>query len=62
MNREQVLGIIRHALTFLGGILVMKGIVDDQTIVELSGAITTLVGGIWSIIVKPASTTTNTEK
>ena len=62
MNKEKILGIIRHALTFIGGVLVMKGIVDDQTMVELSGALTTLIGGIWSIIVKPTNTPTETEK
>ena len=52
MKKEQVLGIVRHSLTFLGGILIMKGVVDEATFTEISGAIITLVGGVWSIIIK----------
>jgi hypothetical protein len=49
---DKVLGIIRHVLTFAGGIIVAKGIVDESTYMELSGAVLTLVGGIWSIVAK----------
>ena len=49
MKKEQTLGIIRHSLTFLGGILIMKGILDEALVAELSGAVMTLVGGVWSI-------------
>ena len=52
MTKEQILGIIRHALTFAGGILITKGIVDDVTFAELSGAALTLIGGIWSVVAK----------
>jgi hypothetical protein len=52
MKKEQVLGIVRHSLTFVGGILIMKGVVDEATFTEISGAIITLVGGVWSIIIK----------
>lgn len=52
MTKNQVLGIIRHALTFIGGILITKGIVDESTYLELSGAAITLIGGIWSVIDK----------
>jgi len=52
MTQEQGLGILRHALTFIGGILVMKGVIEETTFTEISGAIITLVGGIWSVISK----------
>ena len=52
MTKEQVLGIIRHTLTFAGGILLMKGIVDEATWTEISGSAMTLVGVIWSIVDK----------
>jgi len=52
MTKEQVLGVLRHTLTFVGGLLVMKGIVDVETLSELSGALMTLVGGIWSVVSK----------
>jgi hypothetical protein len=52
MTKEQILGIIRHALTFAGGVLITRGIIDEATFTELSGAALTLVGGIWSVIAK----------
>ena len=54
--KEKVLAIVRHGLTFLGGVLVTQGIVDSELYLELSGAAMTLIGGIWSILdKKPAS-------
>jgi uncharacterized membrane protein YphA (DoxX/SURF4 family) len=50
MTKEQFLGTVRHALTFLGGILIMNGLLTESVSAELSGAILTLAGGIWSII------------
>lgn len=52
MNKDQILGIIRHALTFVGGILVTKGLIDDGMVTELVGGAVTLIGGIWSVIAK----------
>ncbi len=44
-----ILGLIRHLLTFGGGILVAKGVVDEGTATELVGALVTVIGGAWSI-------------
>ena len=52
LTKEQLLGIVRHTITFIGGILVMKGIVEDSMVQEILGGVTTLVGAIWSIVVK----------
>lgn len=52
MTKEQLLGIIRHAITFAGGVLITKGVIDEATFVELSGAALTLIGGIWSVVAK----------
>jgi hypothetical protein len=52
MTKEQIQGIVRHALTFVGGILIMKGLATDSSVQELIGATVTLVGGVWSIISK----------
>jgi hypothetical protein len=52
MKKEQILGILRHSLTFLGGLLVMKGIVDETTATEIIGGIITLVGSVWSVVEK----------
>ena len=52
MKQEQIMGIIRHVLTFVGGIVVAKGFADEAFIMEITGGIITLVGGIWSIVSK----------
>jgi hypothetical protein len=52
MKKEQILGILRHSLTFIGGLLVMKGLVDETTATEIVGGVVTLVGTIWSIVEK----------
>ena len=52
MKKEQVLGILRHSLTFLGGLLVMKGVVDETTATEIIGGVITLVGAVWSVVEK----------
>ena len=56
MNKEKVLGIVRHTLTFIGGILVMQGVIDDALFTELFGAAMTLAGGIWSVLSKNTPT------
>jgi hypothetical protein len=52
LTKEQVLGIVRHTLTFVGGIIVMKGLVDETTVTEIIGGVITLTGTIWSVIDK----------
>jgi len=52
MDKNQLLGIVRHALTFIGGMLIMKGTIDATEWAELSGSAIAVVGGIWSIIDK----------
>ena len=52
LTKEQLLGIVRHGLTFVGGLLLMKGLVDEAMLSEISGAVITLTGAIWSVISK----------
>lgn len=52
MTQEQVLGIVRHILTFAGGLLLMKGFIDESQQTEIIGGVTSLIGTIWSIVVK----------
>jgi hypothetical protein len=52
LTKEQSLGIFRHLLTFVGGILVLKGYIDEATSQEVIGGLITLTGTIWSIISK----------
>lgn len=49
MKKEEVLGIVRHLLTFIGGGVVAKGIVSDSQLFEISGSIMTIIGSIWSV-------------
>ena len=55
MSQEQVLGIVRHILTFVGGLLIMYGVMDKSMLMDIMGAVTTLIGVIWSIIIKSQS-------
>jgi hypothetical protein len=52
MNKEQVLGIVRHTLTFVGGLWVMKGVIEENLVTEIVGGVITTIGGIWSIVDK----------
>jgi hypothetical protein len=52
MNKEQIMGLVRHGLTFIGGIILSKGIIEESTLAEIIGAISTLIGSVWSIIEK----------
>ena len=52
LTKEQLMGILRHGLTFIGGLLIMKGLVDEATVTEIIGGVMTLAGTIWSVIEK----------
>lgn len=52
LSKEQIMGIIRHAFTFVGGIFVMKGLVSETMVLEIVGAAMTFTGAVWSIIDK----------
>jgi hypothetical protein len=52
MKKEQILGVARHVLTFVGGFLVVKGVIDESVLNELIGGTIALAGTIWSIVDK----------
>lgn len=52
MSKDQVMGLVRHGLTFIGGIFVTKGLVSEGIMIEIVGGVMTLVGAVWSIAVK----------
>jgi len=52
MNKNQILGILRHSLTFIGGILITKGFIDETLSNEIVGSIITLTGLVWSVVEK----------
>lgn len=49
MNKDQTLGIVRHVLTFGGGLLIARGYGDPQLLTEIIGGLVSIVGAIWSI-------------
>ncbi len=49
---EIVAGIIRHALTALGGIMVGAGYVTSDDWTAIAGALAVLIGVVWSVISK----------
>lgn len=53
MTKDKWLSLTRHFLTFVGGVLITNGVLDDALFTELFGATMTLIGGIWGIIDKP---------
>jgi len=52
MNQEQKNGLIRHTLTFIGGLLLYNGLLNENEVQELVSASMTLIGLIWSILEK----------
>lgn len=50
MNKSQILGIVRHVLTFGAGILIAKGKMDSMGAEQLIGGILAVIGGVWSFI------------
>jgi hypothetical protein len=60
MNADQIASLVRQILTFVGGYLVTKGIVDDGTLVAVVGAIATLASVGWSFFTHKAVVATTT--
>jgi hypothetical protein len=52
LTKEQLQGLVRHTLTFIGGLLITKGIIDGAILTELVGGAVTLAGAIWSVLEK----------
>ena len=54
MEKEVIGAIVRHGMTWIGGLLIARGVADPSTIgmfstPEVIGAVTTVVGLGWSI-------------
>lgn len=52
MNQDQIIGLARHLLTTVGGILVAKGAIDETAMVTVVGSLATIIGVAWSIYTK----------
>jgi hypothetical protein len=48
LNKDTIMGFVRHVLTLVGGGLVSYGLADESVIPELVGAVITIVGFVWS--------------
>ena len=49
---ETILGLIRHILTFGGGILASKDVLPESEVELAVGATVTLIGVVWSALAK----------
>lgn len=52
MTKEKWYSLIRHSLTYVGGILVMKGALDESVATEIISGVMTLIGLVWGQIDK----------
>lgn len=52
MNREQLMGIVRHIVTALGGVGVSAGYLSESDVTTLAGGVAIIVGLAASFIVK----------
>lgn len=52
MNKEAILGLIRHILTFGGGAAVAQGQIADSDLTTGVAAVMTLIGIVWSVLDK----------
>jgi hypothetical protein len=49
-TKDQILGLIRHVVTFVGGILVARGKIDPTQIETIGGIIITVAGFLFSML------------
>jgi hypothetical protein len=52
MNKDSILGFIRHLLTFGGGFLVAKDLIPADALDQVVAALITIVGVSWSAVDK----------
>ena len=52
LMQSAIIALLRHLLTFIGGTLVAKGLLDATALTELIGAIITLVSTGWILVSK----------
>ena len=49
MNTDQITSIIRQILLAVGGFVVGKGWVDNDTMIQIAGAVSVIAGSVWAI-------------
>ena len=55
LMQSAIIALLRHLLTFIGGTLVAKGVIDTATLTEIIGAIITLLSVGWMAVEKVKS-------
>lgn len=50
MNKDTILSILRHLLTFVGGLVVAKGYLSESLATQLIGGIPTFIGAAWGAV------------
>lgn len=50
MNKDTILSLIRHALTFGGGFLVAKGMLTESSLGTLVPSVAAAIGAIWGAV------------
>ena len=52
MDKDMIISLVRHSLTFIGGLLIMKGLIDESALEEVIGSAISLTSAIWMIVNK----------
>jgi hypothetical protein len=52
MSKNQILSLIRHTLTFVGGVLLTHGTIDESVMEQIIATTLSLVGLVWGVIEK----------
>ena len=52
LMQSAIIALLRHLLTFIGGTLVAKGIIDTATLTEIIGSVLTLLSVGWMALDK----------
>ena len=55
MSKEEIGGIIRTIAAAGFGVLVGKGVIDNETALALAGAVATIGVAVWSVLTKRKS-------
>lgn len=50
VTKDQILGLVRHIITFVGGILVARGKIDPGQIETIAGIVATVAGFLLSMM------------
>jgi hypothetical protein len=51
-TRDQLMSLVRHIISVIGGILVAKGVLSDSVAFEIGGALVAIASLVWSVVDK----------